>query len=83
MVLSSERADFFTGRKAFGGGWTHETAGALMARMYGEITCELELDGGHVDLVEQCATGEHGDFLSVLRTFLEMERVDCARRSST
>ena len=69
LVLASERNLFFSDKQALG--VTTETAGAEAARLYGNIAVEWTMVGAHLAMVQQCASGEDAEFVSLLRSFLQ------------
>lgn len=70
LVLSSERWQHFMDR-ANQNGVTAQTAGVSTARLYGNIAIEMTLEGTHLEVVQQCASGNNAEFATAMLHFLD------------
>jgi len=67
LVLANLRADFFDSNS-----FTAEESGAENARKYGDILYELEVPGGHHEVIRECYRGVVNEFNTVLDRLLQM-----------
>jgi len=67
LFLAEERVKFFTSVE----GLTHQEASAETARLYGNVTREATITGGHLDAVSRCQVGEDDVFNAILREVLQ------------
>ena len=66
VALASQRVHFFSGLKHL----SPQTAGAQTVRLFGDVSCEMVLDGTHLATVQQCASGAELSFVATLKSFL-------------